>query len=49
MPIVLVNNRDVPQAITIDLDTKRIYYSTKYPSEVRIDIISRKIYFEDHI
>lgn len=34
MPVVLVENKDVPQAIAIDLDTKRIYYSTQYPSVV---------------
>lgn len=32
--IVLVKNGDVPQAITIDLYSKKIYYSTQYPSFV---------------
>ncbi|XKL63596.1 hypothetical protein PGB90_005960 [Kerria lacca] len=33
--IVLVNNGDIPQAITIDLFTKIIYYSTQYPSFIK--------------
>ena len=34
MSTVLVKNNDVPVAITIDLDTKKIYYSTQYESMV---------------
>lgn len=38
--IVLVKNGDTPQAITIDLYSKKIYYSTKYPTFVsRINFI----------
>ncbi|XP_065212523.1 low-density lipoprotein receptor-related protein 2 isoform X2 [Planococcus citri] len=35
LPIILVNNGDVPLAIAIDLDTKKIYYSTQFPSRVK--------------
>lgn len=35
-PMVLVNDVDRPQAISIDLDKKLIYFSTEYPAQVRI-------------
>lgn len=36
--ILLNNNAEVPTAITIDLETKIIYYSTQFPSTVSIDL-----------
>lgn len=34
-PIVLRDHLTRPEAITIDLDEKQIYFSTQYPSKVR--------------
>lgn len=33
-PVILLRKVERPVAITIDLDTKTLYYSTEYPSMV---------------
>lgn len=37
-PLVLKDNITRPEAITIDLDEKLIYFSTQYPSKVSLDL-----------
>ena len=39
MSTVLISNNDVgiPVAITIDLESKKIYFSTQYPSSVSVE------------
>lgn len=39
-PMVLKDNITRPEAITIDLDEKLIYFSTQYPSKVGLELTS---------
>lgn len=42
-PVVLLSEVERPEAITIDLDEKMLYYSTQYPSQV-IQLMLEYIY-----